>query len=346
MNSECAACKQTITTNRSVKCAACERNYHQICVNATILGEGNKQTDNWLCPACRPKTPHRESASVRPPSSTTAPSDSNLCSQSRAFKRIALGSPDAGEVDELDNTVTFADLVKEIRFMRSDIADIKVSLQLLNEGVDKCNARLDKYEQRIEALEQSSTDTAYLHNTISQLKDQLSQQSQAALRNEIEIIGIEETHNENLQHNVIVAAAKLGVKLINEDIDWTSRAGPKRPSNANHQANFPRPVIVKLLRRGKRDEMLKAFKSRRNLTSSDVGIAGPARKIYINEHLTKENRLLYRDARARAKDGGFRFCWTNSGRIYIRKEEGKPPTLIRSNKDLDFFLGPPPSQAT
>lgn len=96
-----------------------------------------------------------------------------------------------------------------------------------------------------------------------------------------------------------------------------------------------RPVIVRLIRRAKRDELLKAARTRRNLTTADLELVGEPQKIFLNERLTKINRLLFRDARSRAKQGGYAFCWYNQGAIYVRQREGKSAVQIRSEYDLD-----------
>ncbi|CAG4940581.1 unnamed protein product [Parnassius apollo] len=172
--------------------------------------------------------------------------------------------------------------------------------------------------------------------------NELNIQAQQGLRNEIEIVGIPEGNNENLEHIVKVAAQKVGAQLEDVDVDWITRVGPRRlavpPNVPDGGIRMPRPIVVRLLRRSKRDQVLKAFKSRKTLTSADLGIIGSPIKVFCNERLTKENRLLFREARARANTHDYAFCWCNQGAIYIRKREGKAATLIRTKHDLDRHL--------
>lgn len=336
MDTLCAACKQDITTDRVIKCSTCDANYHKICVNATLI-DTNKLSDNWQCPNCRAKTPRTDNSNTPVRSSTCTELDaSNVNTQSRGCKRMAVGSPAR---DTTENLVSFADLVSEIRLMRTDMDEVKVSLKSLLEGVQQCNARLDNYEERIKSLEHGNSQLVTLNETICNLKETLNHQLQSVMRNEIEIIGIEESSSENLNHTVLLTAAKLGVQLTMDDIDWTVRAGLKKTPIPDSNAKFPRPVIVRLLRRSKRDELIKASKTRRNLSSKDIDIDGPMRKIFVNEHLTKENRILFREARARAQRTGHKYCWTKNGRILVRKTEGQPAITIKNIKELDLFLG-------
>ncbi|CAB3243313.1 unnamed protein product [Arctia plantaginis] len=95
-------------------------------------------------------------------------------------------------------------------------------------------------------------------------------------------------------------AAKIGVELSDNEIDWIERVGPKRPppeiNQSKPEQKLPRPVVVRLQRRNKRDLTLKAAKTRRNLTTTDLELNGPDLKVFFNERLTKENRNLFRAA--------------------------------------------------
>ncbi|KAG7311975.1 hypothetical protein JYU34_001401 [Plutella xylostella] len=93
-----------------------------------------------------------------------------------------------------------------------------------------------------------------------------------------------------------------------------------------------------MLRRTKRDEVIKAFKTRRNISNKDIEVDGPTLKIFCNERLTKENRLLFREARGRSKQLGYAYCWCHHGTIFVRQRDGKPSKLIQSRDDLDRIL--------
>ncbi|KOB74271.1 Uncharacterized protein OBRU01_04557 [Operophtera brumata] len=208
--------------------------------------------------------------------------------------------------------------------------------------------KLAANEERLKDLEKRDVVVENLQVTVLQLKNELKAQAQVNLRNEIEIVGIPENSSEHLHHTVLVAAKKMGVELEDRDLDWVSRVGPRRPpvtvTLPEDGARMPRPVVVRLLRRSKRDQFLKATKSRRNTSSADLEVAGVSQKVFFNERLTKENRVLFRDARSRAKQHGYAFCWCSQGAIFVRQREGKAAMPIPSHNDLDRLL--PPSLST
>ncbi|XP_075990272.1 uncharacterized protein LOC142985922 [Anticarsia gemmatalis] len=248
-----------------------------------------------------------------------------------------------------------AQLTDQLRLMTTEFASVKLKLEDVTQSLSYTNERMDEMmvklvaaEERLKYLEKRDGEVDTLQATVAQLQNELNTQAQANLKNEIEIVGIPESAAENLHHVVLVAAKKIGVEINDSDIDWVTRSGPRRPpvntALPEDERKLPRPVVVRLLRRSKRDQFLKAAKSRKNISSADLEVSGTPRKIFFNERLTKANRLLFRDSRLRAKHHGYSFCWCQQGTIYIRQREGKGAIPIHSLKDLDRIL--PPSSST
>lgn len=169
------------------------------------------------------------------------------------------------------------------------------------------------------------------------MQEVIDNQAQHHVRNEIEIMGIPETPNENLVHVAILTATKVGVDLSELEIDEIKRVGPRRSSDSKEKR--PRPIVARLLRKAKRTELVKAAASRKGLTTEDI-VPGTSDSVFINERLTKKNRLLFRESRNRAELYKYRFCWTRDGGIFLRRAEKKAAILIRSYKDLDEKIGP------
>ncbi|KOB69746.1 HSP90 cochaperone CDC37-like proteinue [Operophtera brumata] len=111
----------------------------------------------------------------------------------------------------------------------------------------------------LEMEEVKDTAISSLHDTVAKLEDQLNHQAQAHMKNEFEIMGIDEFPSENLAHIAMATATKVGIDLAADDIDWMARAGQRKLNAVNSTFNtkFPRPIIVRLLRKQKRDEVYK-----------------------------------------------------------------------------------------
>lgn len=234
-------------------------------------------------------------------------------------------------------------LTQEIRQFREEMTALKQQLTNAVTAISSCNERLDDITTR---LSQSDDRIKFLEerigeqeSTIFALKEQLNYHAQSQLLNEVEMIGFPEHKNENLSHIVLTTASKVGVSLCDADLDDVKRAGVRRPSKTTaHHKQPPRPIVVRFTRKHKRDEFIKAAKSRRDLNTRDIDPTELESKIYVNDRLTHENRQLFRAARTRAKEMDFKHCWTSGGNIFVRKGEGTGPIQIRRSSDLDRYL--------
>lgn len=61
-------------------------------------------------------------------------------------------------------------------------------------------------------------------------------------------------------------------------------------------------------------------------------------RLYFNENLTRTNRELFRFARVRGKEKGFKFIWTGNGKILAKKCEGAPVIRIDKLSDLEKIV--------
>lgn len=346
MTNTCAACCKRIKDAFSLRCASCDGAYHILCVSMNqddFQSLSEELRNGWTCPACCSKRPKGDNSDTPIRSSTSSgAAHPNVTLRGVGNSRKAAPVADTQEVTGTD---PLKSLISEIRLMREDINDLKNSFNFISETIAQCNARLDIQEQRMREQDrvgkQRELEIITLKSTITELQDKLDAQDQTRLRNELEIMGINEDSNENLEHLVLVAAVKVGVDLKDTDIDWVARAGPRPDAAANStEAKMPRPVIVRLLRRKKRDEFLKNAKARRNITSTDFNLSGQTRKVFVNEHLTRRNRYLFREARQRASLYKVKYCWTRHGTILVRRQKGAPAIVIRNIEDLDRHLGP------
>lgn len=86
------------------------------------------------------------------------------------------------------------------------------------------------------------------------------------------------------------------------------------------------------------EKVLKAAKSCRNVTSADLYISGPSLRVFFNERLTKENRMLFRDARVKCKENGFAQCYYSHEVIFIKNKDDKPATPVHNFVDLDNIV--------
>lgn len=238
------------------------------------------------------------------------------------------------------------ELREEMKAMRSELQHIRLDIGQLRDSIKSCHDRLDGMEARIFTLETSSrNDTQgnmHLEEVVATLRQELNERDQDLISNDIEIANLPETSGENLIHTIQLIGTKLGIAIEASDIVNVQRVG-RRHINATSPMgpndNRPRYVAVRLTRRCLRDELLRSARVRRGVTTADLGLPGSPTRFYVNERLTKMNRLLFHQTRKAAQRDGWKFVWTKQGRIFARQRLGDPAFSIHTEKDIFRIFG-------
>lgn len=335
---KCAGCLKNTKDVNHIKCtlSECGKVFCSLCINLNVITSERKKL--WKCPDC---------------CAIVKKGDNSLTPVRATNEMTNVTTRKKPEIIIDSSRLEIKELIAEVRLLTTEITSLKQKFEEATTSLTRCQERLEELrvvttsnDKRIKYLENRTQEIPLLQASVQQLKMELNIQEQNHLGNEIELSGIPEQQNENLHHIVLLAARKIGVELDDSDLDWVSRAGTRdRVKTTMQSSKFPRPVVARLLRRTKRDEILRSAKSRKNIMSKDLDIHGESLRIYCNERLTKENRLLFRDARKHAKQHGYAFCWCNRGSIYIRQREGKAAIPIRSREDINNVFGPPSTES-
>lgn len=344
---------------------------------ASILRKNAKIYANHACPECTRYrlTKNTDGTPLRGNAATVA--SRNVADESMLDVTSASVSDTTENADTVSTaTVTAqtcdAELAKELRRFSEEMQQMRDAFLLLRREVEEmrasvtaCGSRLDNLEAKVEALERRGGDegvaevaarvevlerreedggvvaaVAGLEATIAKLKMEVQDREQDLLQNDADISNIPETKGENVMHLVIACAAKVGMKLEEQDIVSCMRVGVVRNNtNAEDTASSPapprpRPIAVRLARRALRDSLLQAARVRRAPDTQGIGLAGQSHRFYINERLSRENRRIFYMVRELAKQQKFRYVWTRNGRIYVRKEKGENSHHMRNETDI------------
>ena len=179
---------------------------------------------------------------------------------------------------------------------------------------------------------------------IRQLKMELAKQrqdindlEQYSRKNCLSITGLPEKPEESVSQTVVGLARAVGVDLLPTDIDVAHRIGNKNRSKT-------RPVIVKLTRFEKRQEL---YAARKRIRSSELAQGSPitaaeAANVFIADSLTKYNQGVMFAARQLKRKGKLFATWSDTGKLKVRVTSEAPTTIIRSLADLQKLVGDDP----
>ncbi|KAH7978667.1 hypothetical protein HPB49_006331 [Dermacentor silvarum] len=169
----------------------------------------------------------------------------------------------------------------------------------------------------------SATNKALIAQNES-LTKRIASTEQYSRLNNIEIKGISSTQGEDCSAILTTAADAIDCPLDVVDIDTVHRV-----ATSHHRKN----LIVRFCSRTKKNGFLRKARKAR-LRTSMIGLSGADSPIYVNEHLTFENKRLFSRALALNKEHKWQFLWTDNCQIKARKTENSKVFFISSEADL------------
>ncbi|XP_030026183.2 uncharacterized protein LOC115444522 [Manduca sexta] len=208
------------------------------------------------------------------------------------------------------------------------------ALNSTSEDVEQFRKELSDMKKELKDLDRYKAEVVDLRAEVLELRNELESRQQYKYLKDIELTGITEHQSENLPQIVTNLTTKLGISMDPRDIDDIKRVGQKTSGTDSR----PRPVVVTFTRRAPRDEMLRAARVRRGLTTDMIQVPGNSRRVYVNEHLTKSNRILFSKARAIGSQLKFRYVWTSNGTILMRRTDTSSVLRVTSETILDKLL--------
>lgn len=190
--------------------------------------------------------------------------------------------------------------------------------------------RQDEFENRFKTLECSAKNLTDSTHKINQLENKIISLEQQALQCNIELCNLPERRNENLLTIVECLGNAIKLPICKADI-----VAVHRVPHAVKENSRPKNIILKLTTRVLRDNIISAYRAIKGLDSTKFGISGSqVTTVYLNEHLSLNNKILFRQCRESAKKYEYKYVWVKHGIILVRKHDASPVIAIRSQQDI------------
>ncbi|XP_041485605.1 uncharacterized protein LOC121431888 [Lytechinus variegatus] len=231
------------------------------------------------------------------------------------------------ELGKLSNSLSakLTVLEKSIDSVREGQSSIVNSLSFLNEKFEEMKLKAEKIEKENRELKEQNI---CLQKRFSELTFQLNDLDQYHRRVNLEVAGVPERQGEVPERIVLNIAKHISPELAASDFDVVHRLGSKRQAD-----NKARPIIVRFTTRRARNIMYDGRRKLKTLSTKDLGYNSDG-KIYLNENLIASTKELMKDVNKARRDAGYKFLWTQNGRIYVRKDEKCQPIIIHSREDF------------
>lgn len=217
--------------------------------------------------------------------------------------------------------VTNSELAKEVDVLRKEVVELRNSLSMFNELYEAMKIQQEGLAKENKELARSN----------QQLTKRVAELEQYSRLNNVEIKGVPQTQGEDCCAILKEIGEKIGCPVESTDIDVVHRVPAKHGQN----------IIARFCSRTKKgDFAAKAKKAR--LTASSLGLRaqGTSRTdepVFINDHLTPENKRLFAQALALKKEKQWQFLWVDNCRIKARKGPDSRVYRISGVGDLAIF---------
>ncbi|CAG9794185.1 unnamed protein product [Diatraea saccharalis] len=213
-------------------------------------------------------------------------------------------------LDALNNTVM--SLRSDNTSFKESLTSINTRLAEMEKSLSFSNERQETFDKQLQSLQNHMEKNSTLPEHIQILEVKLAAIEQQARDCNIEIVNLPERRNENLC-NIIT---NLGV-IIKQQILPSDIISVHRVPHADQKDSRPKNIIAKLSTRILRDNIIAACRSTKNISSEQLGISGSVQRIFINEHLTIQNKRLFRECREKAKLHDYKYVWVKHGVILV-----------------------------
>ncbi|CAH0401818.1 unnamed protein product [Chilo suppressalis] len=130
---------------------------------------------NWKCPTCKTNN-NNSKLHVQP--APSSPTPVSLESIMLEIKKLS------------QNMASLSDLPQDIKIIKDEIQELKLSLEFTQDSVKVCNDQISDIDKRLKNVESSKEDSPVLHQRIEYLESALKQKDQMDRLSNVEVKGV------------------------------------------------------------------------------------------------------------------------------------------------------------
>lgn len=197
----------------------------------------------------------------------------------------------------------------------------------IKEAVNFMKNNLKKFNTEITQLKLTNKK---LNDEVADLKSQIEVINQQSYNNTVKISNIPQTENESLSEIIQKISDVIGYEFSAQKLDSLYR-------RQSRKIGLPSIIVLRFLRRLDKLQFLQLKKSKGDIFTSDLGMEGERRPIYISEFMSPFNSKLFWEAKQLKLKNLIQFVWFRNGRVLIKKCASSPTEIISKMDDLKIF---------
>lgn len=229
----------------------------------------------------------------------------------------------------------YAEVKSSIISMNADLNKVKGEVSTLQHATQFISDQHDEFKIKSNIISENAKKIDHLEAELAEvrkqnhhLKQEMHENDQRERQLNLEIVGMPESKEENLNEILIKLAKEIGITLLDNDITYINRITPRVKVPGRN-----RVIVARMKNRLQKDNIISSARKAR-LTTKSLGLGGEPKPIYVNEQLSVHNKQILKMAKDAAKVKNYQFTWSKNGRIYVRKNDTSPPMRIITEEDL------------
>lgn len=208
--------------------------------------------------------------------------------------------------EKIDNN--FLLLSNQIKGVVNDVENLKIKVNEIDDIKNKVDTNIPA---KIKELESS----------IKRITMEQEANRQYMRSNNLEISSLDLDNNINLYYLIERIGQHYDLEIGDKDIDIV------------HLSKSKKSVIVKFINRWVKKEIWERSRSRR-VNSQQLGLPGPTKNVFIDDHLTYEQKLLFKRARVLKKAGFHKVALARGAKIVIKVNEDSSFQKVETESDI------------
>lgn len=309
--STCSVCNVLCDTSKSdsfVKCvASCGKFAHYACAKDDKDGMKTRgKSREWKCADCRNSSSSKSSAQSTP---------------SELTKEFLVRVMEQFKSEVFDELKTF----------RLDMSELSTSVKFVSDSLDTSNKLMSDIREELASLKKENKElrerSDNLTSEVRDLKERLRNLEQYTRKNNVEVSGIPETARESVLDIVKDVGAVLGVEIKERQVAAAHRV----PS---YKKDRTPSLVIQFNSRATKDMLLAKYREMKTLSAHQVNSSFPQQRVYINEHLSPENKVFLAKLKQKCRDVGYAFAWSREGKFFVRRASGENSRRINSYEDF------------
>lgn len=265
--------------------------------------------------------------------------DSNLNITKRIKRRLAVTPSNSDElIREFRAMYEKLHSQQESKFLilNASISSLIEQNTEIKKSIEFMSSQYDAVISKIETLEaENQKHKTYIKTLETKLNllEKDSKSSSIELRN---IPQLEPENKQSLSNTIKTLATVIDADPIIQESEIR-----------NIYRSKTQAIIVEFTTTFRRESLIQKFheynkvkrqNNQRPLGTSALKISGPEKTVFLSEALTSKARRIYFLTRELVKNKKLFATWISYGRVFIRKEEGKPATRVNDESELQTFF--------